>query len=85
MEQKEIRVLLMYISMGLKVLSARLALLLSLALTFSLFAWAMWNPKYETIGCASLFAILVFLPMIKLDYKQSSDRKVINPEGDQNE
>jgi hypothetical protein len=81
-ESKQMQVLVLWISTGLKVLSARLVLLVTLAMVFGLFCWAMWNPNYFTIGCAALFAILVFLPIIKLDVKQGTDRSVINPEGD---
>lgn len=74
------QVLLLYISTGLRVLSARVVLLLALALTFCLFAWAMYLPDYNRIGCATLFAILVFLPATRVDGKVSRERAVIAPE-----
>ena len=73
------QLLALYIKVGLSVLSARLVLLLALALTFGLFAWAMALPTYERIGCATLFALLIFLPAIRLDARQSADRAVITP------
>jgi hypothetical protein len=74
------RTLLVYGQLLLAVLSARLVLLIALVLTFSLFAWAMALPTYERIGAATLFALLVFLPSVRLDARQSSDRKVITPQ-----
>jgi Zn-dependent protease len=83
MDSKEIKTLMLWISVGLRVWNARLVLLLTLVMVFGLFCWAMWNANYFTIGCAALFAILVFLPIIKMDGKQAADRAVINPEGSQ--
>ena len=76
---QQTQVLLLYIRVGLAVLSARLVLLLALVLAFGLFAWAMALPTYERIGCATLFALLIFLPAVRLDARQSADRAVISP------
>ena len=73
------QLLMLYIRVGLAVLSARLVLLLALVLSFGLFAWAMALPTYERIGCATLFALLIFLPAVRLDARQSADRSVISP------
>jgi hypothetical protein len=73
------QLLLLYVRVGLSVLSARLVLLLALVLSFGLFAWAMALPTYERIGCATLFAVLIFLPAVRLDARQSADRAVISP------
>lgn len=74
------KVLLLYLRVGLAVLSARIVLLLALFLTFALFAWAMALPTYERIACATLFALLIFLPATRIDAAQSRDRAVISPE-----
>ena len=74
------QLLLLYISTGLRVLSARLVLLITLLLTFGLFAWAMALPNYERIGIASVFALLVFLPVIRLDSGHKKERAVVAPE-----
>ena len=79
-EAERTEVLLLYITTGLRVLSARVVLLLALALTFSLFAWAMYMPDYNRIGCATIFAILIFLPATRVDARVSGDRAVISPE-----
>lgn len=75
----ETKLLMLYIRVGLNVLSARLVLLLALALTFSLFAWAMYLPGYERIAAATIFAVIVFLPSTRIDAAQSAERAVISP------
>jgi len=75
----ETKVLLLYIRVGLAVLSARLVLLIALALTFVLFCWAMYLPDYPRIAAATIFAVLVFLPATRIDAKMSKDRAVISP------
>ena len=74
------KVLLLYIRVGLAVLSARLVLMIACALTFALFAWAMALPDWNRIACATIFAVLVFLPATRIDARQSKDRSVISPE-----
>jgi hypothetical protein len=76
---QQTQVLLLYIRVGIAVLSARIVMLLALVLAFGLFAWAMAAPTYERIACATLFAILIFLPSVRLDARQSADRAVISP------
>ena len=73
------KVMLLYIRVGLQVLSARLVLLLALALAFGLFAWAMWLPGWERIATATIFAVLIFLPATRIDAAQSASRAVISP------
>ena len=73
------KVLILYIRVGLAVLSARLVLLIALALTFALFAWAMYLPGWERIACATIFAVLIFLPSARIDAKMKPDRAVISP------
>ena len=75
------KLLLLYISTGLRVLSARVVLLLTLGLTFALFAWAMWMPTYERIAAATIFAVLVFVPVIRMDIGHKKERAVVAPEG----
>ena len=76
------QLLVLYVSTGLRVLSGRLVLLLTLLLTFSMFAWAMALPTYERIGSATLFALLVFLPVIRMDGAHKKERAVVAPERD---
>jgi hypothetical protein len=76
------KTLLLYIRVGVAVLTARLVLLLAMALTFGLFAWAMYLPGYERIAAATIFAILVFIPATRVDAAQSTSRDVISPKGE---
>ena len=80
---EETKLLVLYIRVGLTVLSARLVLLLALALTFGLFAWAMYLPGYERIAVATLFALLIFLPATRIDAAQSANRAVVSPTKEQ--
>jgi len=77
---EQTKVLLLYIRVGLAVLSARVVLLLALALTFALFAWAMYDPTTNRIACATIFAVLIFLPACRVDSKMKPERAVISPE-----
>jgi membrane protein YdbS with pleckstrin-like domain len=73
------QLLALYVKVGINVLSARLVLLLALALTFGLFAWAVVDPTWPRITAAALFAVLVFFPATRVDAAQSRDRAVITP------
>lgn len=84
MNDQQIKVMLLYISVGLRVLTARTVLLVTLALTFALFAWAMYYPTTERIACATIFAVLVFIPVIRMDVGLKTDRAIVAPEGEQN-
>lgn len=67
MEGKEIEFLLHFINNGLKVLSMRLAMFVTLLMTFALFMLVMWSPDYWRLGGAIAFALLVFLPVVRQD------------------
>ena len=67
MESKEIEFLLHFINAGVKVLSLRIAMFLTLIMTFALFMLVMWSPDYWRLGGAVAFALLVFLPVVRQD------------------
>lgn len=69
MEGKEIAFLINFINVGMKILSVRVALFVTLIMTFSLFMLVMWQPDYWRLGGAIAFALLVFLPVIRQDSK----------------
>ena len=71
----EIRFLLRFIAAGKEVLAARVALFITLILTFILFGYVMIQPDYWRLGGATLFAILVFLPVIRLESRQMKEMK----------
>ena len=80
MESTEIEFLIRFISSGMKVLSIRVAMLFALLLTFSLFAWVMYSPDYWRLGGATLFALIVFLPIARQDSVSREDRAVAKGE-----
>lgn len=73
MDSKDIEFLLKTIASGMRILSTRMMLILTLLLTFSLFVWAMYQPDYWRISTAAIFALAVFLPVRALDAKESKD------------
>lgn len=82
------KTVLLYLSLALKILSARVVLILTLLLTFSLFAWAMALPSWERTAVATIFAVLVFLPAVRVDYSARAGRAeqaVISPKEDDHE
>ena len=79
MNGKQLELIVLYVETGLRVLSARLVMLLTLSLTFALFCWAMYEPTWNRIAACTIFAVLVFLPIIRLDLGTKSDRAVISP------
>lgn len=70
----------MFIGVGLKVLSARAVLILTLVLAFSLFCWAMWDPTWNRIAAATIFAVLALLPAYRLDSSKREDREIVTPD-----
>lgn len=79
------KVLVLWISVGLKVLAARLVLLLALAMVFGLFCYAAYWPTWERIAGVTLFAILVFLPIVRLDSNQAANRAIFDPKENQSD
>jgi hypothetical protein len=84
MNENQVKILVLWISTGLKVLSARLVLLLTLAMTFALFCWGCYDPTWQRIACVTVFAILVYLPIVKLDSGQSKERAIVSPQENTN-
>ena len=71
MDDLQARALVSFIGSGMRVLSARLVLLVTLVMAFALFCWAMMLPDHERIATATIFTVLVFLPAIRSDSKQN--------------
>lgn len=72
MNEEEVKALILMINAGMKVLSMRVVLLLTLLLTAALFAWCLYLPGPYRLGAAAAFAVLVFLPVIR---RESKERK----------
>ena len=79
MDDSRLKAMLLFVSVGTKVLSGRMMLLLCLFLAFSLFAWAMFDPNYMRIGTAALFAVLVWIPVVRIDRALAPDRALVTP------
>lgn len=80
MDAEKLRAVMLFVSAGIRALSARAVLLLTLLLVFSLFCWAMYLPTWERIAAATIFAVLVFLPVIRMDIGMKKDRAVVAPD-----
>lgn len=80
MNEAETKALILFIGAGMRVLSARIILLITLAMTFALFIWAMYCPTRESIITATIFTALVFLPSIRADGKANETKAL--QEGD---
>lgn len=52
------------LSLALQAVSQRIVVLLAMAMTFGLFAWAMWMHEWIALAIAGTFAALVFLPVL---------------------
>lgn len=78
MNEKDIEFLLKTIASGMRILSTRLLLILTLLLTFSLFVWAAYQPDYWRLGTATIFALAVFLPVRSLDAKGVTEERKSN-------
>jgi hypothetical protein len=82
METDQLRAVMLFVTAGIRAFSARAVLLLTLLLSFTLFAWTMYQPTWERIAAATVFAVLVFLPVIRMDAGAKKDRSIVSPEGD---
>ena len=77
MDQDLFRGLVLFVNAGVRVLSARITLLLTLLLCFSLFWWEMYDPNPFRLAAASIFAVVVFLPVLALDKRQAADKEIV--------
>lgn len=75
------RTMATWIYFGMSVLSARLLLLLTVLLTFSLFAWSAYKESYQSLWVAGVFGVLVFIPVLSMDRKLKAERSIIAPGG----
>lgn len=69
----DVEILLKIITTGMRVLSTRLILILTLLLTFVLFVWVLYQPDYFRLAAATIFALLVFIPVRALDVGGSTN------------
>lgn len=67
MDGKAVEFLLNNVKMWMQILSTRMILILTMLLTFTLFAWAMLVSDYLHLAIAAVFGLMVFLPVRQLD------------------
>ena len=68
--ENDVKFLINFLASGTRVLSSRLLLILTLLMTFGLFIWCMIQPDYWRLGAATIFALMVFLPIRSIDSKE---------------
>jgi len=49
------------VRLALNIITDRLLVILSLALSFTLACWAMWNPRWETLTVMAFFCMFSYL------------------------
>lgn len=69
----DVEILLKIVTNGMRVLSTRIVMILTLLMTFALFGYAMWQPDYLRLACATAFALFVFLPVKRSDKGEASN------------
>jgi len=67
MDAEILAALVRYVKTGLVVLQTRFFVLLGLLLCAGAFAWTLWGPTYERIVASCAFAVLVYLPLLRLE------------------
>jgi len=59
----------------MKVLADRSLIMLTLLLNFALFAFSVYQPSELRVGLACAFSILVFIPILRHERRNSDARK----------
>jgi hypothetical protein len=75
MRQLDLVEMLTGANVALGVLRTRLVLILTLAMTFALFAWAMYLQSQMGAMIAAGFAVLVFLPVLIREKSHATERQ----------
>jgi hypothetical protein len=78
MNEQQVRGLVLFLEAGIRVLSARIVLVVALLLSFGLFCWVIYDPSNLRLAAATIFTVLVFLPTVRVDMRQ--DREVVKGE-----
>jgi hypothetical protein len=70
-------VLLKIVRMAMEIISMRLLTILSMAMSFALAVWTMFEPSWERMAMAAFFAVCVYLPCISMERvkNESKDNK----------
>ena len=65
--------ILRIVRMAMEVLSMRLLTILSMAMSFALAVWTMFEPSWERMAMAAFFAVCVYLPCINIERGKKND------------
>jgi hypothetical protein len=65
--------ILKIVRMAMEVLSMRLLTILSMAMSFALAVWTMFEPSWERMAMAAFFAVCVYLPCISIEKGKKND------------
>ena len=60
-------VILKIVRMAMEIISMRLLTILSMAMSFALAVWTMFEPSWERMAMAAFFAVCVYLPCISIE------------------
>ena len=80
MDNVDPRIAMMFIATGLKVLSARVMLIISMVMIFALSCDAMYEPNWIRLATVAVFGLMVFWPICRLDRGLSKERAIVAPE-----
>jgi membrane protein YdbS with pleckstrin-like domain len=80
MDNFDPRIAMMFIATGMKVLSARVLLILSMFMVFALSCAAMYDPTWIRLATVAVFGLIVFWPVCRLDRSLTKDRAIVAPE-----
>jgi len=78
MKPEEIAALVRFGQIGLRTLSQRVLTVIGMLACIGLFAYALWLPTWERAAIASLFAVLVYWPLIRIELRKSTQQEVPN-------
>jgi len=71
MEADVLKVLIKYVKVGVVVIQTRILALIGLLLCAGATAWTLAEPSWERVAASSLFAVLAYWPVIRLERKSN--------------
>lgn len=77
---QELIALVHFCQAAMLILNARLFTLLGLLLCAGAFGYVLWNPDPTRLLAACAFAIIVYLPLMKMEAR----REIVTKQGDEN-
>lgn len=74
MKPSEIQALVTFAQVGLRLVSERLLSLVGMVICAVLFGWVMWSPDLTRLAGASLFALIVYLPLVRYEREKQKEQ-----------